>query len=133
MLDRLAQSRLDRARRGRRISSERDLSLAATIKSSVKRDVDRAHRLSEKLDVAWDEVLPAPLAGRVSVLSMSAGVLVLEVETSGDKYALERLLRSGVEGKIVALTNSRVRRVQVRIHAPALDPAGRNVRPDPGA
>lgn len=119
MLDRLAQSRLDRARRGRKVTSERDLSLAATLKSTVKRDVDRAHRLCEKLDAAWIEFLPASLADRVGVLSMSAGVLVLEVETSGDKYSLERLLRGGVEKQIVALSNSRVRRVQVRIRASA--------------
>ncbi len=62
---------------------------------------------------AWSELCPAALLARTGVVGVSRGVLTLAADDSAARFEVDRVLRCGVERKLLKRLALDVRRVRV--------------------
>ncbi len=110
---------LDRLR-GWRNRPEQDLSLGF-LRQQFQSQVERPYKQLGSVSQLWRELVPAELADHCRLESFQRGVLRVVVDSSPALYALDRLLRGGVERELVCRHKGRpgLRRVQLRVGAVA--------------
>lgn len=66
-----------------------------------KREVEKPHKQLGALGEIWRQLVPAELAEHTRLESLSRGVLRIAVDSSSRLYQLDRLLRAGLEQRII--------------------------------
>lgn len=116
-----AQHHLDQLRQ-HRVRRDLDLSLSF-LAPQFKREIERPYKQLKELVALWLEHVPDDLAKRTRLEGLSRGVLRVSVESSVYLYELDRLLRSGLERRIVtAYRKSAMRRIQLRVAQTPMNP-----------
>lgn len=108
-----SQRRLDRLR-GWRNRSPRDTTLKF-LSEHVKKTVVKPHQQLGKLVEAFIESVPAPLAERTALVSLSRGVLTVHVADNVTLYEMDRLLRGGLEQQLRKACGVTLRKVKCRV------------------
>ena len=107
-------SRLDRLRKWRN-RAEPDLSLSF-IKKYVKQEIEKPYKQLGSLAKVWGELVPAELVAQTKLESLNRGVLRVTVSSSSHLFELDRLLRSGLEQRLItAHKGPAFRKVQLRV------------------
>lgn len=105
---------LDRLR-GWRNRKDFDHSLSF-IKPQFKREVEKPYKQLLAMAQLWPQLVPAELLARTKLETISRGVLKVIVDSSGALYELDRLLREGLEQKLITQNKGPAfRRVQLRV------------------
>lgn len=111
-----AQAHLDRLRNWR-IWQDRDLSLNF-LKSQFKQEVERPHKQLQSIIEVWERLIPDDLRSHTSLESLMRGVLRVGVDTSSHLYELDRLMRQGLETKIItAHRGPCIRRIRLHVNS----------------
>ncbi len=71
-------------------------------------------RLGELIEL-WQEVIPAELADRTTLVALKGGVLHVDVESASTRYELDRLLRSGGLRRLQTSFRGTLLRIRLRI------------------
>jgi hypothetical protein len=121
----LAQ-RLDRVRELRN-RPDADLSMRF-LKKQFSQQVAQPHKQLSAFAQAWRASLPAALVEQTRLESLSRGVLRVSVTSSAHLFEIDRLLRSGLEQRILgASRGSTVRRIALVVASPSpSEPTSRN-------
>lgn len=115
--DTIDNEALERLRRWRN-RPEADLSLSF-IENQFKRDVARPHKQLAQVVDAWQRDVPAELAAHTRLISLSRGVLKVGVDSASHLYQLDRLLREGLESRLIsAMKAGSLRKVQLQRISP---------------
>lgn len=105
---------LDRLR-GWRNRKDFDHSLSF-IKPQFKREIEKPYKQLLAMAQLWPQLVPAELLARTKLETISRGVLKVIVDSSGALYELDRLLREGLEQKLITQNKGPAfRRVQLRV------------------
>ena len=112
MRARSAQNRLERLRAWRN-APERDLSLA-DLQERFRKQVEKPYRQLASLTELWREEVPAHLTARTRLDGFQRGVLRVSVDSSAALFELDRLLRSGVERRLIERHGGSLRRVRLQ-------------------
>lgn len=80
-----------------------------------QRDLERTARRLGPIVAAWESVIPAPLAVQTRLRSVRAGVLGVDVASSGALFEVDRLLRDGAADQITQLTSGVIRQIRLRV------------------
>lgn len=116
-----SQHRLERLR-GFRNKPETDLSLGF-LKDAFKREVERPYKQLAAITEVWARLVPEPLARHARLESLQRGVLRVAVSSSAHLYELDRLLRDGLQQRlIIEHRGPAIRKVQLHV-AEFNDPA----------
>lgn len=87
-----------------------------------KKQVEKPYKQLGNLGQLWSQLLPQELAGHTRLESFSQGVLRVGVDSSAHLYALDRLLRQGLQNELITRhTGKAIRRVQLKVSAAAFD------------
>lgn len=109
-----AQEHLERLRTNRSLPNP-DLSLGF-LAEQFKREVAKPYKQLGDLAVLWAELLPASLVERSRLVGLSRGVLHVEVDHAAAHYELDRLLRGGLQKRLIqAHKGGALRKVQVKV------------------
>lgn len=109
----LHEHRLERLRQ-RRVKPARDVALTPII-SDESRLLRRTQKALAGIAAAWDQSVPAELAGRTVLVSLARGVLTVRVRDAAARFALDRFLRNGGEQTLIHASSTSVRKVKVVI------------------
>jgi len=71
------------------------------LKEQFEREVARPYRQFGPLGELWCRMLPEELAGRTRLESFKRGILQVSVDSSSTLYAIDRLLRGGLERRLI--------------------------------
>ena len=94
---------------------DRDFSLGF-LKQKFEREVARPHRELGNLAGLWNDHVPPEIARRTRLVGLSRGTLKVAVDSSAVLYELDRLLRGGLEKKLVKQsTGGGLRRVKLQV------------------
>ena len=97
----------------RRPEADRSLSF---LEIYFKREVEKPYRQVAAISEKWQATVPQHLLEHCRLTGISRGVLRVGVDTSAHLYELDRLLRSGLEKRLVeSCRHGLVRRVQLRV------------------
>lgn len=107
-------ARLERVRDLRTRRSP-DLSLGF-LAAQFKRTVARPYRQFRDACRAWEKEVPAALAERTRLEGLSRGVLRVGVNSSAHLYELDRLLRGGMEERILSACRGATPPRRIRLH-----------------
>lgn len=109
-----AQEHLDRLRKDRSLP-RRDLSLGF-LADQFKRDVAKPYKQLGGLSVLWAELVPAHLIERSRLVGLSRGVLHVEVDNPAAHFEIDRLLRGGLQKRLIeGHKGPAFRKVQVKV------------------
>lgn len=109
------QRHLDRLREWR-VWPEKAKKIGDFLPSQFKRDVEKPFKQLATITPVWAELVPADLASHTRLESFSRGVLKVVVDSSARLYELDRLLRAGLEQKlIVSHKGQAFRKIQLRV------------------
>ena len=80
-------------------------------------DAERVHKQLGALTRAWVELVPEDLRDRTSLAGLRRGVLTVEADDSGTLYELDRLLRGGLDHRLIGAVRSgpAFRRIKLRL------------------
>ena len=80
-------------------------------------DADRKYRQLGALSAAWQELVPEELRARTGLCGLRRGVLTVEADDSGTLYELDRLLRGGLDHRLIGAVRSgpAFRRIKLRL------------------
>ena len=73
----------------------------AFIKDQFKRQVERPYKQLASISALWQQRVPEDLVLHTKLDGLSHGVLHVTVDSSARLYQLDRLLRSGLEQKLI--------------------------------
>ena len=107
-------ARLERVR-DQRTRRPPDLSLGF-LAAQFKQTVARPYRQFRHVCGAWEKEVPAVLVQRTRLEGMSRGVLRVGVNSSAHLYELDRLLRSGLERRILGSCHGVAAPRRIRLH-----------------
>lgn len=113
--DDLLQNRLDQLRQWRNVKPEPDLSLAY-VRDDFKKRVERPYKQLALIVPLWEQLVPENLVKHSHLVRLDRGVLHVQVDSSARLYELDRLLRTGLEQRLIV--NHRgpaFRRVKLRL------------------
>ena len=86
------------------------------LKPQFKREVEKPFKQLLSMAQLWPTLVPADLLVRTKLETISRGVLKVIVDSSGALYELDRLLREGLEQKLITQNKGpAIRRVQLRV------------------
>ncbi len=86
------------------------------LKPQFKREIEKPYKQLLSMAQLWPTLVPAELCGRTKLETISRGVLKVIVDSSGALYELDRLLREGLEQKLITQNQGpAIRRVQLRV------------------
>jgi hypothetical protein len=102
---------LERLRQAR-VKPERDLSLRGVM-GAITKDLRRHARAVKGVGGAWEALVPGELRERTAVQGINRGVLTVKATDAATKYAVEVLLRGGLEREMIRVCAAPVRRVKV--------------------
>ena len=109
-----AQEHLDRLRVDRSLPT-RDLSLGFLTKQ-FKQDVAKPFKQLGDLSELWRELLPGHLIERTRLVGLSRGVLHVEVDNPAAHFEIDRLLRGGLQKRLIEEHRGPAfRKVQVKV------------------
>lgn len=92
-------NRLQRLREWRN-PRDRDLSLGFMPKQ-FKREVAAPHKQLGPIVELWTTLVPEDLAAHTRLQALRGGVLTVGVDSASHLYSLDRLLRAGLESKMI--------------------------------
>lgn len=107
----LQENRLERLRE-RRVRPARDIALTPIV-SDESRLLRRTQKALAGIAAAWDQTVPAELAGKAVLVSLSRGVLTVRMRDAAARFALDRFLRGGGEQALIHAVTASVRKVKV--------------------
>ncbi len=81
------------------------------LKSTVERHAQRFGNAAE----LWEQFIPDNIRSDTRLSGLSAGVLTVVTSSASTSYALDRLLRSGVEDEIRQASRGKITRVRMRV------------------
>lgn len=96
-----AQEHLERLRKSRSLPSP-DLSLGF-LAEQFKREVAKPYKQLGDLSELWVQLLPAALAERSRLVGLSRGVLQVEVDSAAVNFEIDRLLRGGLQKRLIQM------------------------------
>ena len=109
-----AQEHLDRLRQSRSLPHP-DLSLGF-LTEQFKRDVAKPYKQLGDLAVLWAELLPAALVQRSRLVGLSRGVLHVEVDNAAAHFEIDRLLRGGMQKRLIqSHKGAAMRKIQLKV------------------
>lgn len=108
--------------RARRTSQTPDRSLKAAL-APVESQLRRTQTSASPISALWSELVPSQLARATSV-RLDRGTLVVSVADSSSRFALDRLLRAGVERELVRRSPVAIRGVRLVSMDSRRPPAG---------
>lgn len=86
------------------------------MKAQFKRDVEKPYKQLVAMAELWPRLVPADLVARTKLETISRGVLKVIVDSSGALFQLDRLLRDGLETKIITQHKGPAfRKIQLRV------------------
>jgi hypothetical protein len=107
-------ARLQRLQRLRN-PPERDPTLSF-LRNEFKKQIEKPHKQLGAAVTVWAEHVPVDLQAHARLEGLVRGVLRVAVDDSAHLYELDRLLREGLERKLVSGgTGTPLRRVQLRL------------------
>jgi len=105
----------------------RDLSLGY-LEGFFEKQVARPARQLGDLGELWRRLVPPQLAEQTRLEALSRGVLKVAARTAGAHYELDRLLRGGLQRRLVeSHRGPAFRRVQVRVDPAAFEDTDRRL------
>ena len=120
MADRSVHGRLERVRDIRR-RKQPDHSLAF-LKPYFQYQVARPHKQMAGIIDLWRQLVPPELLAHTRLESLTRSVLRVGVDSSAHLYALDRLLRSGLEDRLRRDAKAtKLRRVHLKLVGPQVD------------
>jgi hypothetical protein len=81
---------------------------------TTREQAERTNRKLGRLIELWQELVPAEVESRTSLVALRGGVLHVQVETAALIYELDRLLREGLEIELRRRFTGTLSRVKVR-------------------
>ena len=93
---------------------DRDLSIGAVVRTAEKELRKKVKSLGGVAD-AWDTVVPLTLARRCRLVSLSRGVLSVQVADSSARFELDRFLRAGGEAELVRRARAAIKRIKLSV------------------
>jgi hypothetical protein len=94
---------------------ERDLGLGF-LKKYVKQEIEKPYKQLGALVKLWGELVPAELVAHTRLEGVGRGVLRVAVDSSAHLFELDRLLRGGLEQRLITEHKGPAfRRVQLRV------------------
>jgi hypothetical protein len=96
----------------------RDLSIGREVEA-IRKSMERLAKRLGDAGALWLELVPAELAAHCRLEGMRGGVLEVSVDSQAARYALDRLLRGGVEASLRARSTPPVAKVRIRVAPPA--------------
>lgn len=72
----------------------RDLTMRAEL-MRVREEAARAERATRGLGLAWDQIVPGPIAEAVWPVTLTRGVLMVRARDSAARYLFDQWLRAG--------------------------------------
>ncbi len=88
----------------------------AFLKPQFKREIEKPYKQLLAMAQLWPTLVPAELVARTKLETISRGVLKVTVDSSGALYELDRLLREGLEQKLITQNKGpAIQRVQLRV------------------
>ncbi|MCE9590891.1 MAG: DUF721 domain-containing protein [Planctomycetes bacterium] len=113
------QKHLDHLREWRN-KPERAKMLGDFLPGQFKREIEKPYKQLATIAPVWMELVPAELAAHTRLESFSKGVLRVVVDSSSRLYELDRLLREGLQERIItAHKGPAFRKVQLKVGAVA--------------
>jgi hypothetical protein len=111
---RLPDDYLSRLRQWRN-RPEPDVSLGFLSKL-FKQEIEKPFKQLAEVSQVWAELVPEAMARRSRLESLERGVLRVTVDSSATLYGLDRLLRSGLQRRLItACKGPAVRRVKLQV------------------
>jgi len=108
------QQHLERLQASRSLP-KRDLSLGF-LNEQFKRDVAKPYKQLGDLAELWSELLPPRLVDRSRLIGLSRGVLHVEVDNPAAHFEIDRLLRGGLQKRLIqAHKGPAFRKVQIKV------------------
>lgn len=102
--------------RGWRTRPAPERSLAEFLPAQFKQEVERPYKQMASVVRPWMELVPAELRSHTRLEALSRGVLRVVVDSSARLYELDRLLRGGLEQRLIsAHKGPAFRKVQLRV------------------
>ena len=114
-LVRLERIRPFRARRERDASIGLDLDL-------LRRGFSERHRALGDVIDAWNALAPEPIRSVSAVAGLANGTLTIAAAGSSASYEISRVLRDGLERRLIERLPARIRRVKVKVGGDAFAP-----------
>lgn len=109
-----AQDQLDTLRKDRSLP-RRDLTLGF-MAEQFQREVAKPYKQLGGLSALWRELLPPHLVARSRLIGLSRGVLHIEADSPAAHFAIDQLLRGGVQRELATRHHGpAIRKVQVRV------------------
>jgi len=109
-----ADARLKRLRGWRTLRSP-DQSLNF-LKKQFKRDIERPYKQLQSIVPLWHQLVPETLQQHARLESLTRGILRVTVDSSAHGYELDRLLRNGLERRLItAHKGPALRRIKLRV------------------
>jgi hypothetical protein len=103
--------------RKHRVRQDRDESLGLIMANTADQTRRTQSKLGRLIDL-WQQLVPAKLADRTSLVGFHGGVLTVEVDSASTAFQIDRLLRSGLTDELRRRFNGTLSRVRTRIGAP---------------
>lgn len=108
------QEHLERLQRSRSLPRP-DLSLGF-LQEQFKREVAKPYKQLGDLSVLWAELVPAELVKHTRLVGLSRGVLHVEVDHAAAHFEIDRLLRGGLQKRLVqSHKGGALRKVSVKV------------------
>jgi hypothetical protein len=98
----------------------RDLSIGGEVER-IRAAAERLGKRLGRVGDAWLALVPADLLEHTRIDGLRGGVLEISVDSTAARFALDRLLRGGLEARLRSETSPPIARVRVRV---AADKAG---------
>lgn len=109
------QKHLDHLR-GWRNKPERAARVGDFLPGQFKREVEKPYKQMASITPVWQELVPPELVSHTRLESFTRGVLKVVIDSSVRLYELDRLLREGLETRLIqAHKGPAFRKVQLRV------------------
>ncbi len=83
--------------------------------NQFRTEIEKPYRQVRQLVDAWETLVPAAIARRTALASMSRGVLTVHVADSATLYELDRRLRSGLQRELQQRSPQTLRKVKLKL------------------
>jgi len=117
-----------------RARKERDFDLLPVLQSVFKNEIEKPHKQLGAMVELWEKSLPPSITSHTRLESLAKGTLRVVVDSSARLYELDRMLREGLQDRLItSFKGPAFRKIQLRVgdlqdQPPAIGPrrAGRD-------
>jgi hypothetical protein len=99
-----------------RTRKQYDADFSAVLQDVFKREVEKPHKQLGAMVDLWEAMLPPDITRHTRLESLAKGTLRVVIDSSARLYELDRMLREGLQDRIItAFKGPAFRRIQLRV------------------